>query len=313
MELQLAQVEAFVETARRRNVSRAAEALYVSQPALTARLKALERELDAPLFVRTGRGVRLTEVGREFLPYAERVLATLSDGRRRLADVRAGGAGELVIGAAPTISTYVLPAVLRRFQSVHPGAALSVRAGHSEDVLGMVLREEVQVGLARAIRHPEVNSMPFFEDEIVLVVDRKHPFASQDRVRLESVAAERIILFDRASSYHELTSALFRQAGVVPRAVMELDDVAAAKKMVEHGLGLALLPRAAVAAELRRGSLHAVKIAGAPVFRRRIVALRRKDAGRPTALLAAFLAMLEELRDAAPSRSRSSDRYSRRL
>ena len=295
-ELQLAQLAAFVETARRGNVTQAAAALFVSQPALTARLKTLERELGGALFVRTGRGVRLTDAGRSFLPYAERALAALSDGKRHLADLRAGAGGALVIGAAPAISTYILPAILRRFESAHPRAALSVRAGHSEDVLAMVLRDEVHVGLARAIHHPDVATSPFYEDEVVLVVDRRHPFAKQSRVRLESLAAERVILFDRASSYHELTSALFRQAGVVPRAVMELDDAAAAKKMVEHGLGLALLPRAAVATELRRGSLRAVKIVGAPPFKRQIVALRRKDAGEPTGLVAAFLAMLDELR-----------------
>lgn len=301
-----AQVEGFLEVARRGNVGRAAEALFVSQPALTARLKALERELGGPLFVRTRRGMRLTESGRAFLPYAERALVSLADGRKLLTDLGRGAAGELLLGAAPAISTYVLPAILKRFRAAHPAVRLSVRTGHSEEVLDMVLRDEVQLGLVRALRHPDVESVPLYEDEVVLVVNAGHPFAARGRIRIEELVGEHLVLFDRTSSYHELTSALFRQAGVVPHAVMELDNAEAAKKMVEEGLGLALLPRTAVAAELARGVLRSVRIAGASPVRRRIVAVRRRDAGPPSGVVAAFLAILREPREAeAPRRARA--------
>ena len=106
--------------------------------------------------------------------------------------------------------------------------------------------------------------------------------------------SERLILFDRTSSYHELTSALFREAGVVPVSVMELDNVEAAKKMVQLGLGVALLPRMALAAELRSRSLRPVRLIGAQPARRPIVALRRKDAGAPIGPVAGFLETLRE-------------------
>ncbi len=292
----LTHLESFVEVARTGNVSRAAQALFLTQPALTARLKSLEGDLGIELFVRSARGMRLTDAGRAFLPYAQRTLGLVTEGRRAIADLREGATGELVIGAAPAVSTYLLPTVLKSFRSSFPNVRLGVRTGHTEEVLEMVLRQEVNIGLGRPVRHPEVELIPIFEDEMLLVVSRRHPFAARTRVRIDELASERLILFDRTSSYHELTSALFREAGVVPASVMELDNVEAAKKMVQLGLGVALLPRMALAAELRSRSLRPVRLIGAQPARRPIVALRRKDAGTPIGPVAGFLETLREVR-----------------
>jgi DNA-binding transcriptional LysR family regulator len=294
----LSQIEGFVETARRGSVSRAAGSLFVTQPALTARLKSLERQLGMPLFVRTGRGVRLTDAGRAFLPYAQRALEAVGEGRRHVGDVARGGAGELALGAAPAVSTYVLPAILERFHVDHPNVQLAVRTGHSEEVLELVLREQVQIGLVRALRHPDIESVPLYEDELVLVADPGHRFAVAGEIRVEEMTEEQLILFDRTSSYHDVTSAFFREAGVVPRGVMELDNIDATKKMVRQGLGVALLPHTAVAEELEAGTLTPVDIVDATPVRRRIVAVRRRDAGSPTGVVAAFLATLDGLRTA---------------
>jgi DNA-binding transcriptional LysR family regulator len=296
--MRLEQLEAFVEVARRGSVSRAAEALYVTQPSLTARLKTLEQELDAKLFLRTQRGMRLSDAGRTFLPFAERTIDTVSSGRRVLAELARGESGQLALGAAPAVSTYVLPRILTRFRRTHPKVTVAVRTGHSEEVLELVLREQVQIGLGRALRHPDIEAIPLYEDELVLVVDPKHPFAEQAEIRPDQLTEVQLILFDRTSSYHRLTSDFFEELGAVPRGVMELDNIDAAKKMVEQGLGVALLPHTAVAAELDGGSLRAVTLAEAPTPKRRIVILRRRDAGPPSGSLEAFLNCLSDLRPA---------------
>ena len=285
---------AFVETARQRSVSRAADALFVTQPALSARLQRLEREVGAPLFARTGRGIRLTEPGAAFLPYAERILDTLAEGRRHLENLEEGRAGRLALAAAPAVSTYVLPGILTRFSDAYPDVQVSVKTGHSEEVLELVLREQAHVGLVRALRHPEITSTPLYEDELLLVVEPEHRFASAGRIEMEEIASEQLILFDRTSSYHELTNALFRRAGVLPRGVMELDNIESAKKMVQEGFGVALLPRTAVAGELRAGALREVAVADAEPVRREIVAIRRRGADPPPATVAAFLGTLAE-------------------
>lgn len=289
-----AHLESFIEVARQGNVSRAAEALFLTQPAITARLKSLESDLGVELFIRTGRGMKLTDAGRALLPYAERTLATVDEARQLVANLKQGTTGVLVIAAAPAVSTYLLPGILRSFRTTHPDVRLGVRTGHTEEVLDLVLRAEAHIGIGRPIRHADIELIPVFDDEMVLVVAARHAFASRGKVRMDELAAERLILFDRTSSYHELTSSLFRQAGIVPASTLELDNGEAAKKMVQQGLGVALLPRMALAQELRARSLRPVKLVGAPVVRRPIVALRRKDAGPPIGPVAGFLETLHE-------------------
>jgi DNA-binding transcriptional LysR family regulator len=303
--MRLEQLEAFVEVARRGSVSRAADALYATQPTLTARLKGLEQELDAKLFIRSQRGMRLSEAGRAFLPYAERTIDTVSSGRRLLSELARGESGQLALGAAPAVSTYVLPRILTRFRRTHPKVSLAVRTGHSEEVLELVLREQVQIGLGRALRHPQVEAIPLYEDELVLVVDPRHPFAEQSEVGPDQLTEVQLIFFDRTSSYHRLTSEFFEGVGAVPRGVMELDNIDAAKKMVEQGLGVALLPHTAVSAELDAGSLRALTLADTSAPKRHIVIFRRRDAGPPSGVLQAFLNCLSDLR---PSLQESAQR-----
>jgi len=288
------QLQAFVEAARLGSVTRAADALFVTQPALTARLNALEKTVGAPLLVRRRGGVRLTEAGRAFLPYAERALQAVADGRHVLTELERGVVGHVPIGASPAVSTYALPSILKRFQETHPGVQVAVRTGHSEEVAELVKRDEVAVGLSRALRDPDLESFTLYEDELVLVVHPEHPFVGD--VRSSELADEQFVLFDRASSYHELTSALFLDAGIIPRGVMELDNIDSAKKMVEHGLGVAFLPHVAVAGEVRSGRLRIVPIADRQPPRRAIVAVRRRHAGPPTGTTAAFLWLLKRMR-----------------
>jgi DNA-binding transcriptional LysR family regulator len=299
---QLSQLQAFVEVARLGTISRAAEALFVSQPALTARLQGLERMLGSKLLARGRHGSRLTEAGRAFLPHAERALVAVQRGREAVGEVASGSGGRLTIGAAPAVSTYVLPTMLHRFQADHPGVHLSVRSGHSEDVLEMVLREEVELGLMRPIQHAEVISSLLYEDELVLVVHHGHPFATSGPIRMERMATEHLILFDRTSSYHELTSAVFRQAGIAPRGYLEVDNIDAAKRMVEQRLGIALLPRTSIQAEIGTGRLFPVEITDMAPLTRQIVVARRRDAVEMSPAAAAFLRTLDELR---PNEERS--------
>ena len=290
----LAQIESFLEVARRGNVSRAAEATFVSQPTLTARLHSLEAELGEKLFVRGRQGMRLTDAGFAFLPFAERAALAVKEGRGAIAELKSASAGQLLLAAAPAVSTYLLPPLLEKFARAHPRVEVAVRTGHSEDVLQAVLRSEVQLGLGREIRHHEIELRPFYEEELVLVVASSHPFVRRQSVSMAELATEQLILFDRTSSYYELTQAAFLNAGVAPRSMFELDNIEAAKKMVERGLGIALLPRTAIGAEVLHGSLRSVPIADGIPLRRRIVAMRRRDAGIPSGVVAAFLALLDE-------------------
>jgi DNA-binding transcriptional LysR family regulator len=293
----LPQIQAFLEVARRQNLSRAAEALFVSQPTLTARLQSLEATLGEQLFIRTRRGMRLTEAGDAFLPYAEHAVAALADGRERLAELRRGVAGRLVLGAPPTVSTYTLPALLARFSATHPGVRLAVKTGTSEEILDMVLHDQVQLGIIRALANQEIETIPLYTDTLVLIAGPGHRLARSStgrQARMADLAGEVLVLFGRSSSYLEFTTATFRQAGVLPGSVLELDNIEAAKKMVERGLGVSLVPTSTVAGELAAGILARIELVDAAPARREIVAVRRRDAGPPSGAAGLFLDMLAE-------------------
>jgi DNA-binding transcriptional LysR family regulator len=129
----------------------------------------------------------------------------------------------------------------------------------------------------------------------VLVCDPAHHFAGRDTVRLRDIAEEQLVQFDRTSSYTELTNALFRDAGVRPQGTMELDNIDAAKKMVQEGLGVALLPQTSVRQELEVGLLRQVEISDAKAPRPQLVAIRRRGRGEPTGTVATFLATVAEM------------------
>ncbi|MCI0856746.1 MAG: LysR family transcriptional regulator [Chloroflexi bacterium] len=291
--MDLGQLEAYLQVAERRNFSRAAEALGLTQPSVTARIQALERDLGESLFERNGRGVRLTEVGEAFLPHVQRVLKALHDGKDAVQSLRKLELGTLRLGAAPTISTYVLPALLKEFSSRYPGLDVSVRTDYSQQIVQMVLADEVQMGLERGTTHPEVETIPLYSDDVILVTAADDPFAEQGAVDIKDIATRRLIMFNRGSSYYALVDNALREAGVPVSPAMELDNMEATKKMVEEGLGIALLPRVAVAQEIDRGELREIEIRKMTMPRREVALIYRR--GRPLSRAAeAFIKLLEE-------------------
>ena len=274
----LAQIEGFIEIARLGNMRRAADALSISQPALTARLQALEQELATPLFRRTHTGMVLTPAGRAFLPHADRAIEAIRSGGSLVRELEHGVVGELALAVAPAVSAYVLPEILVRFTERHPDVRLRVRTGHSEEIVDLVVRGEVELGIVRKLRDARVVSRPLYEDELVLVTRPDHPFSNAGSVDVSEISHVQLILFDRTSSYYDVTNALFRAAGVVPRGITEVDNIEAAKRMVERGLGVALLPGTAIADALSTGSLREIELGGATTIRRQIVAVERPGA-----------------------------------
>jgi DNA-binding transcriptional LysR family regulator len=259
---------------------------------VSARIKALEHSLGISLFERGRGGLVLSAAGRALRPHAEQILRAVALARQGVHEIRPTSGGALQIAAALSICTYLLPGVLKRFQAAHPKVMITVRAGHSREVLEMVLREEAEIGLARSLHHPAVETVSLREDPLILVGSRKQCPPDRRRAHLEEVAGRPLVFFDRGSSDWTLTHGLFRRAGLVPNVVLEVETIEAAKRMVERGLGLAFLPRLAVAEEIRRGSLVAVEITAAEPLSRSLDVIHPRH--RP--LSAEALAFLGTLR-----------------
>ncbi len=292
--MDLGQVEAFVQVAQLRSFSKAADALFLTQPSVTARIQSLERDLGEALFERNGRGVRLTEMGATFLPYARRALKALQEGRDALEGMRNLDIGTLKLGSALTVSTYVLPKILKQYCSLYPGVEVTVQTGRSEQVLQMVLNDDVHCALERTVHHPEIVTIPLYEDDLVLVAAPEHRFAKAGVAKIEDVGREPLILFDRGSSYNQLIQGVFRQHGIVPHTLMELDTIEATKKMVEEGLGIALLPKVSTEREFAQKNLCPITVTDAQLPRRQISLIFRKNR-KHTRSVHAFLTLLSEL------------------
>jgi DNA-binding transcriptional LysR family regulator len=292
--MDLGQVEAFVQVAQLRSFSKAADALFLTQPSVTARIQSLERDLGEALFERNGRGVRLTEMGATFLPYARRALKALQEGRDALDGMRNLDIGTLKLGSALTVSTYVLPKILKQYCSLYPGVEVTVQTGRSEQVLQMVLNDDVHCALERTVHHPEIVTIPLYEDDLVLVAAPEHRFSKAGVAKIDEVGREPLILFDRGSSYNQLIQGVFRQHGIVPHTLMELDTIEATKKMVEEGLGIALLPKVSTEREFAQKILSPISVSDAQLPRRQISLIFRKNR-KHTRSVHAFLTLLSEL------------------
>jgi DNA-binding transcriptional LysR family regulator len=292
--MQIGQVEAFLAVGTFGGFRRAADALRVSQPAVSARIKALEESLGVALFERGRGGLALSPAGRALRPHAEQLLRAVALARQAVHDLRPGSGGSLRIAAALSICTYLLPDVLKRFQTAHPKVMMTVRSGHSKEVLEMVLSGEVELGLARSLQHPAVETLSLRDDPLILVGHAADWPPSARRQRLEDVADRPLISFDRGSSDWTLSHGLFRSAGLVPNVALEVETIETAKRMVERGMGLAFLPYLAVARELGRRTLVAIEIVDAKPLSRSLDVIHPRQ--RP--LSPEALALLHTLRAA---------------
>jgi DNA-binding transcriptional LysR family regulator len=283
----LGQLEALVEAARLGNITRAAESLSLTQPALTARLTRLERELGTRLLIRDRRGARLTEAGRSFLPYAEQALSAIAEGQRALGKATRPSAGELALVATRLVSTYVLPPVVDRFHADFPEIHLMVRTVLSDDAVTLILNGEADFGLSRIVHHPDIDCLTLYEEDFLLVVGSSHPLADAHTIKLADLEHEVLVLSPRSLSYQQLVRAL-RQAGAGLPNTVDVDDSEVRKTMVAQGIGFSVLPRTSVGAELAQGTLVPLAVTDLPPLRRSFGLMRRRGAAE-NALIDAFV------------------------
>jgi DNA-binding transcriptional LysR family regulator len=300
--VEIGQVEAFLAVGTFGGFRRAADALRVTQPAISARIKALEESLGVRLFDRARTGLALSPAGRALRPHAEQLLHAVALARQAVHDLGPSSGGAVTIAAVLSICTYLLPDVLKRFQAAHPKTLITVRSGHSKEVLGMVLAGEAELGLARSLNHPEMETVSLRDDPLVLVSAPAAAMGRAGRARLEEVAAQPLILFDRGSSDWTLSHGLFRRAGLVPNVVLEVESIEAAKRMVERGIGLAFLPQLAVVQEIRRRRLLAIDIRDAEPLSRSLDVIHPRQRPLSTPAQALLKTLRAAVADAGPTR-----------
>jgi DNA-binding transcriptional LysR family regulator len=259
MRYTLRQLEVFLSVARGESVSRAAEALAMSQSAVSGSLADLERQFDVRLFDRVGKRLRLSALGQTLRPRAEAVLE-----QARALEQALGGAeeiGRLRLGATLTIGNYLAAPLMARFLRASPGAQLTLAVANTEEIARQVANFEIDVGLIEGeIEHPELEVTPWREDELVVFCAPDHPFSRKRALGDDDLRRAAWIVRERGSGTRQAFERAMR--GLLPELTiaLALQHTEAVKGAVEAGLGVGCISRMTLAHELRRGSLKACRV-----------------------------------------------------
>jgi len=283
------------------NFRQAAEALYLTQPAVTLQIKALEEELGVPLFDRTENRVALTEAGRILLKHAKKVEGLTARARQELARLVGEEEGDLSAGASTTIAQYLLPKLIGEFRRSNPKIRLSLLGANTEKIVLGILDGTLAIGLIEGPSlHRDLGEEPFVADEIVVVVPSKHDWVGQ-RVETQQLLKAPLILREKGSGTRRVVEAALKAAGIPMKhthVIMELDSTEAIKSAVEAGLGVGFVSRRAIQKELELDTLREVHIA--KLSMQRIFSIIYPRGPEPRGAAGVFLRFLREKRDRAP-------------
>jgi DNA-binding transcriptional LysR family regulator len=257
-------LQVFHAVAKQMSFTKAAETLFMTQPAVTFQIKQLEEHFNTRLFERGHGRIALTPAGEVVLEYAERILSLSAELDTRLREMTGRLSGPLLIGASTTIAEFLLPPVLGEFKSLHPDVQARLIVGNSETIESRVAEHTLDLGLIEAPSHlPALQTEVCCDDELRVIVAPRHPLA-----RLKSVTPKQLVPYpyvsrESGSGTREFTDLYFRKAGIQPNelnVVMELGSPEALKGVVGTGLGYAIVSRVTVERESRLGDLVAVAL-----------------------------------------------------
>ncbi len=270
------QLNTFLALARTGSVRGAAAALVVTEPAVSAAVSALQRDLGVELVTRQGRGVVLTPAGETLARYAAELLGLRDQALREIHEVRA-----LRLAAVTTAGEYVVPPLLKAFRAEQPGVEVTVEVGNRAEVFERLARRQVDLAIGgRPPAGAGISGVAFLEYKLEVVTAADHPVTDP--------ADETWLLRERGSGTRATVEAFLEENGVAPRSTMTLGSNGAVKQAVAVGLGITLLSNHAAGPELAAGTLVRVPMAGAPL--RRSWFVLQRDGGPMLPEAAAFQA-----------------------
>ena len=283
MDLQVTHLRTLQAIARHGSFSRAAQALNVTQPAVSMQVRQLEETLGQPLLERVGKRAFPTRAGEILLAHAARAFHELEAGVELVQQLRGVVAGRVRLGTSASISIYLLPPFLRRFRSRFPATELVVVTGNAPEIARSVVANELDVGIVSLpVRERELHVTPFFDDELVAIAPPQPRGRRRRVMTAPDLAREPLILYEAGGTVRRVIDGWFRRAGAVPVRPMELGNTEAIKKLVEAGLGLTIGSAVSVRDEVRRGVLKMTPLR--PRLERKLGVVVRRDKPRSAAL-----------------------------
>ncbi|MBI4609782.1 MAG: LysR family transcriptional regulator [Candidatus Rokubacteria bacterium] len=293
--MDLRQLEAFAKVAELGSFSKAAEALFLTQPTVSEHIRALEQELGVRLLDRFGRGAEPTKAGQLLLTYTQRILQLHRDARQALEQFQGRMSGELVVGASTIPGEYVLPALIGRFKEKYPDISISLLIGDTRQAVDWLLDGKVEAAVVGA-QLPEavLEYQELMPDELVVVVASSHPWHGRKTVALDEVRNEPLIVRERGSGSRQTLERALGEVGLdlaAFRIVGEMGSTQAIKQAVKAGVGISLISKRAVADECRAKLLWCVKVQDLRFSRSFYLVTHRGRTRSP--LAEAFLAFLQ--------------------
>lgn len=277
-ELDARLLRTFVTIVDVRSFTRAGRRLGLSQSAISQQIAAQERQLGVKLLVRSGTGVRPTPAGELLLHYARQILAKVDEAQRMLTVYDATGASVLRIGAGGAACEHLLPPILQAFHEEFPRVELRVLSGPSPRSIERLLEGDLDAALlSLPVTDPKLRVFEIGRDELVVITAPSHELAARKRLEVAELAGQPLLVYERRSSTFRLVERALLEASIFPRIVMELDHLGAVASMVRAGLGLAIVPRWAVADDLAAGRLAALAIGKSGLARAWGLGLRVED------------------------------------
>ncbi|MGE5168786.1 MAG: LysR family transcriptional regulator [Rudaea sp.] len=258
-------LQVFHAVAKHLSFTRAAEALFMTQPAVTFQIRQLEDHFGTRLFDRTHGGITLTAEGQVVLDYAERILSLSSELDTRVKEMGGQVAGPLLIGASTTVAEYLLPQVLGEFKARYPALVPRLIVANSGAVQSRIEERTLDLGFIEGDSHfPTLISEVCCEDELKVICAPSHPLASQKSVTARALRQHAYVTREPGSGTREVTDHYFEKAGVPADSlsvVMEVGSPEALKGLVATGLGFAIISKAAIVNEIRLGQLVQILLA----------------------------------------------------
>ncbi|MBE3562235.1 MAG: LysR family transcriptional regulator [Hydrogenibacillus schlegelii] len=291
--LNLRRLNIFRTVVRHMNFSRAAEELYLSQPAVSQHIRQLEEYFGVKLFEQAGKQLVLTEAGAYLKDAADRLFRQLEEVQQTIKDIRTNRVGTLTITADTSAGAYVVPPFLGLFHREHPQVALKLEVANRSAVLQRLFRAETDLAvMGYPKQSPYLEAEPFLDNRLVVIAPADHPLAGERNIPLRRLEKEPFLLRERGSGTRSTTERFFQENGVFPNVRMELGSIAAIKEAVAAGIGISVVSEVAIRLERRVGLIAVLDVEGFPIVRQWYVVHPAQQPLSPLAL--AFRQLLLE-------------------
>jgi len=271
----LQQLRILKAIATKKNFTRAASSLYISQPSLSKQIKILEENLDTILINRERNNISLTESGKVFLQYSERILILCEESCRALIDLKKGDRGNLKVGASQTIGTYLMPRILALFAQNYPQIDLKVQVNSTRTIATSIITREIDVAIVGGEISNKLKKkltiQPFVNDELSLIISRSHPLAIKKVIRKEDLYCLDFITLHSTSTIKKFIDNILIQNDIQTnslRTILQLNSIEGIKTAVSLGLGAAFVSSSSIEKEIRLKQIRILKIENLDINRR---------------------------------------------